>query len=173
MPKVERQLIRARMVVPIAVAILLIAGSTAFYVLYTRSSSVNSDNEEYAFLLNQQNTWTAQSKFNTGATAWQTYAVKTPSKSHRNAAYINAATLYLGAGENQDAVAMCQKAEQTLGVTYTEASAAAIAYMLLGNKAQAIHYYKEDIRLIPPNTTDKSAEVASYNQAVQELGGGS
>jgi tetratricopeptide (TPR) repeat protein len=133
--------------------------------------SLNDDNSEFQTKISLDNQLTAQSKYVPAAQLWINYAQQTPSKDHKTAAYVNAATDLINAKQYDDAITMCKYAEKVSGVTYVESTAAALAYRGAGDKQQAIHYYHEAIRLVPASQPDREAQIALYEQSIKTLGG--
>jgi len=107
--------------------------------------------------------------FKGAANLWMTYGDSTSNQDHKAAAYINAASQYVAGRQFADATLACRRAEAVNGITFKEAEVAATAYSALGDKPNAIKYYNEAIRLFPATIADRSATIASFHKAIQEL----
>lgn len=161
-----------RTVLSVAVLLLVIivgASGFAWWHDHNRKIVPKADTQEYNTLLDEQNVLSADSEYGQAANLWVSYATTTPSRAHKESAFLNAAALYMSDQQYNQVVGMCKKAESVDGVTYQESEIAANAYMSLGDKQDAIHYYQEAIRLIPASSSDRVADQASFKSIIQEL----
>jgi tetratricopeptide (TPR) repeat protein len=134
-----------------------------------QATPVNADDKIYANMQTSSKLLSASQHYDQAASDWISYAAMTPSKTHEANAFLNAAALYMSNAQYSKAVTMCQKAQAINGITFNEADEAANAYMLLGNKPEAIYYYRQTIKLMPADISDREAEIMSFEQAIQEL----
>ena len=167
-----------RAVLPVAVVLVIVVGGFGWWLIAHNhkpalTTDTTADNLTYNTLINEQNLLSANANYDQAASDWIAYAATTPSKAHKESAYINAADLYMSNSQYTQAVNLCKKYEALAGVTFEEAELAARAYTALGNKQEAIHYYQEAIRLLPASLSNPAAEKASFQGAIQELQGGS
>lgn len=162
----RRKVVRSS--ISIIVLGLVVVGAIFLYSAY-KAYETRMDNQTYSILVANNYQMMAQGKFDQGATTWLNYAARTPNRAHKFQADLNAAALYVSAHENQKAVETVKKAEAVGGVTLPEAELAATAYQQAGDKATAIHYFQEAIRLTPHSAVDYSAEIAVLNRSIQEL----
>jgi tetratricopeptide (TPR) repeat protein len=154
------------------VSICLVTAVTAVGIgIWVYRQKIEADNQEFNTLLAEQQQLMAYSKFDQAASLWTSYAAKSPNRSHRGMAYLNAGALYITNRQFTQAATMVQKAEAADGITFNEAEEASTVYLQLGNKPEAIHYYQEAIRLIPPSE-DKTADIAGFKEAIKELQAG-
>jgi tetratricopeptide (TPR) repeat protein len=152
---------------------ILILGLICTYILLIRvhGNGVQTDDNAYNGVVTRENLLASESKFGQGANLWMSYAASSPSKAHKNAAYINAASLYLNNNQNQDALNACQQAEKVSGVTYDEAEDAATAAQNLGQNSLAIHYYQKAITLIPASNSEPVTQKNIFNLDIHQLQG--
>lgn len=149
----------------------IVGGVFGAYKLY-QAFLVKADNQEYATLESLNYELRAQRKYDQAAASWLDYAGRTPNRTHRYQAYLYAAALYVSNREYPNAAKAVKKAEAAGGVTLPEAELAATTYRALGDKAAAIHYYQECVKLVPHTSIDYSAQVKSFEDGIQQLQGG-
>jgi tetratricopeptide (TPR) repeat protein len=154
----------------VALGAVLAVGALIGVTWYTwYHSMIAVDNREFISVTRIARDDNANNDFTGAATVWNDYANTTPSKTHKNAAYVNAAAQYISGGEFNKAIQECKMSEAIAGVTFEEAEVAATANAAAGNKTDAIKYYEDAIRLIPNAISDRTAEITTYNQAIKQL----
>jgi tetratricopeptide (TPR) repeat protein len=170
MPRIEAQswLPKPWVIAAVLVGAALVVVMVGF-AAYLRKSATNADSQQFKELISETSLMGGNAKYAQAAQLWLAYASQTPSKSHREAAYVSAATFYLSNHQYAQAITMCKRAQGVEGITYTEATAAALAYRSSGDSSQAIYYYREAIKLVPPDEMDRTGEISLYQQAIQEL----
>jgi tetratricopeptide (TPR) repeat protein len=158
-----------RPLLAILVSVFAVAAVVAGVLWYAHWQAIKSDNQEFANLQAVARNASGGQGSDDLAVLWTHYAARTPSKIHRNAAYLYAAAIYVTNSEYSQAAKMCELAEKSGGVTFQEAEVAATAYYNLGDKAKAIHYYKLAASLVPANLSDRQGEIDSFNKTITSL----
>jgi hypothetical protein len=157
--------------IAIAVILLCVIGGALYWRAHTsaQNAAARADNQAYADTQTTATTLSTDNRFDQAAALWISYALGTTNRVHKDAAYTNAAAMYLNNNQDGLAYTMCKKAEAANGVNYGEAEEAAAAAKGLGNTAAAIQYYKDAIRLIPASTSDAGAQKYVFNLDIQQL----
>jgi len=174
----RRLYLSKQMLIGIVLVVLAIAGLTAWEIHHRseennkaaeEASAVRLDNEQYTSLQVQTNSYSAAGQFGQAASAWVSYAQKTPSSTHRKIAWEQAGSMYMSAGSFAQALQAYKTAATISKLNYTEAYGAATAAMRLKDKTQAIYYLQQSIRLMPANTLDASTQRELFNQEIDSM----
>jgi tetratricopeptide (TPR) repeat protein len=160
---------RKQLVRLVGVVMLAIVVAALLVWQYIAAQHRSKENQDFTKLQATAITLSASKQYDKAAGLWTAYAPQATTKAAASTAYVNAAALYLSNGQAAQAIIMCIKAEAVDGKTFDETSAAANAYMILGNKPEAIYYFKQEQQLLPSNATDRSMELEEINQNIKAL----
>jgi tetratricopeptide (TPR) repeat protein len=165
----EKVQYRAKLVITVTILVLLVIAISLFLKIYITTEHKNVAYQQFSALQSTSSQLSSKRQYDQAARLWIAYVPKAPTKMIANTAYVNAAALYVSNAQYVLAITMCNKAEALDGVTLDEASAAATAYQMLGNKTKAINNYETEKRLLPPNAFNRNVEIVEINQAITEL----
>lgn len=108
-------------------------------------------------------------EFAKAADQWTALAQRVHINKYRVHALQNAAADYITAGDFKAALNSYHNAIAITGITYDEATGAALADEKLGQKSEAIAYYKQAITLMPKDLPAAAFQKALFEQAITRL----
>lgn len=149
--------------------ILVLCAAVCIGYVYEHQSALAADNSRYVTAQKLATLDSEHGAFNQAAAVWTAYASNATNRAHKNSAYLSAGAFYINSHEYLKTISMCKKSEALEGVSFDEAEMVANAYFSLGDTSDAIHYYREAIRLVPASDSERGAEIASFNHAIAIL----
>jgi len=156
--------------------IVLLVGCVAvaagvFAVLYLRREAVVQDNNQFNSATQITRIDAAHGQYSVAAGVWLDYAKGASNETHQIDAYASAAAMYVSDRKYQQALSVVQTAQAKDGQNYLLAEVGGQAAYAQGDKALAITYYKEVLKLLPDSLPDKRQEASDYQQIIQQLQG--